>query len=590
MSTVAERLRGLPRVGLGCMRLSTAADRDEARGREVLAAAVAAGVRVFDTAHAYGLDEADLGHNERLLGSALPAGAFIVSKVGMARPKGRWVPDGRAATVLAQAEASAAALGRPADVLLLHVPDPRTAWSTSLRALAQVKERGLARAVGLSNVNLAQLDAAFEWAPIEAVQLAWSPFDDTGLRSGVIARCFERGLAVLAHTPLGGARRAPKLRRNDALLREAMLAAAAGDVDGANVGDAEVGGAAQAAGVAVGLDGVAVALHALISVHPSVVAFPGATRVPTAVALGAAQRLHLDAAALARIAQAWPALRRPEPIAAAPATAAGEVVLVMGLQGAGKSQRVQDWEAKGYARLNRDLTGSTLDALAAQVEARAAAGERRFVLDNTYTTRASRSRILAAAAKHGLATHGVWLEVPLHEAQVNVVWRMLEAHGRLLSPQELAAQKDNTGLPPLAQLRMLRALESPTRAEGFTTLETQPFARLPRPGAVHAGTFVAASVAGRAPPPVGPTLLFDWRPGAAPEERDALAKAHPHATVAWCTHPAGPPACWCRPPLPGLLLAFAHAQQLELSRCTLYGNSDTHQVMAGVVGARYLAV
>jgi hypothetical protein len=167
------------------------------------------------------------------------------------------------------------------------------------------------------------------------------------------------------------------------------------------------------------------------------------------------------------------------------------------------------------------------------------------------------------------------------------VWRMLEAHGRLLMPDELKRQKDNTGLPPLAQLRMLRELEPPTRDEGFTTLETRPFARTPRPGAIHAGTFIAAPVVERAPPPAGPALLFDWRPHASAAERDAFAAAHPQHTVAWCAHPAGPPACWCRPPLPGLLLAFAHSHQLDLSRCTLYGNSDAHQVMAGVVGARY---
>lgn len=57
---------GERRIGLGCMRLSTEADREEARGEETIAAALAAGITVFDTARAYGLNEADCGHNERL--------------------------------------------------------------------------------------------------------------------------------------------------------------------------------------------------------------------------------------------------------------------------------------------------------------------------------------------------------------------------------------------------------------------------------------------------------------------------------------------------------------------------------------------
>src|SRR3954468_18644236 len=48
------------RVGLGCMRLSTDDDRDEERALATIAAAVAAGVTVFDTARSY-------GDNERLL-------------------------------------------------------------------------------------------------------------------------------------------------------------------------------------------------------------------------------------------------------------------------------------------------------------------------------------------------------------------------------------------------------------------------------------------------------------------------------------------------------------------------------------------
>ena len=59
------------RIGLGCMRLSTDPDRDAARADATIAAAVAAGITVFDTARAYGLDAGELGHNERLLAGAL---------------------------------------------------------------------------------------------------------------------------------------------------------------------------------------------------------------------------------------------------------------------------------------------------------------------------------------------------------------------------------------------------------------------------------------------------------------------------------------------------------------------------------------
>ncbi len=59
------------RLALGCMRLSTDRDRDDERAQATLRAALDAGFSVLDTAHAYGLDTSDLGHNERLVARAL---------------------------------------------------------------------------------------------------------------------------------------------------------------------------------------------------------------------------------------------------------------------------------------------------------------------------------------------------------------------------------------------------------------------------------------------------------------------------------------------------------------------------------------
>ena len=170
---------------------------------------------MFDTARSYGRGAEELGHNERLLVQALRAcgaanRARIVTKGGMARPGGAWVPDGRAKALRADCEASLEALdGLAIDLYLVHAPDPRTPWRTTIRALARLVDDGLVPRVGLANVNRAQLDEALELAPVAAVQVALSPFDDGALRGGVVERCEERGIAVIAHSPLGGPRRAP---------------------------------------------------------------------------------------------------------------------------------------------------------------------------------------------------------------------------------------------------------------------------------------------------------------------------------------------------------------------------------------------
>ena len=134
------------------MRLSTDPDRDEERALDTIAAAAEAGITVFDTARSYGHGDRELGHNERLLARALrrsgaEADARIVTKGGMRRVGSAWVPDGRAKAIRADCEASLASLdGLPIDLYLIHAPDPRTPWRTSVRALARLVDEGLVRA------------------------------------------------------------------------------------------------------------------------------------------------------------------------------------------------------------------------------------------------------------------------------------------------------------------------------------------------------------------------------------------------------------------------------------------------------------
>lgn len=547
----------LPRVGLGCMRLSTEAIADPTR---VIHAALDAGITLFDTATAYCAHDA-LGENERLLAAALgahPAGsrATIVSKGGLRRPNGAWRPDGRARSILEDAERTVASLGRPPDVFLLHAPDPSVPFSTSVKALLQVLERGLARRIGLSNVTVGQLDEALALAPISVVQQGWSVFDDRARLSGVLARCFERRIEVMAHSPLGGPKRNGKVAASSALGTVAVETETSSGV---------------------------IALAALLDVDPLVSVIPGARRVETIHDAARAGSVTLSEPQRWLLRETFSALGPP---AAAPVTATsarGEVVLLMGIQGAGKSRLVEEYVANGFVRFNRDLLGGTLKDVAEKTARALANGTSHVVLDNTYTTRAARAAVIEAAKKHGAKVRGLWLDVPLHEAQVNVIQRMLEVHGRLLTLDEMKKQKDNTGLTPVAHFRTVRELEVPSKSEGFDVLESVSFSRSPREGA--AARFIAYEVAARLQPRAEPTFVFAWteteRAGVEAEAKRL------EATALVCAHGGGPPTCWCRPPLPGLILEACHQHGLAPTRCEVIGESETHQLLAGTVGARF---
>ena len=569
------------RIGLGCMRLSTADERNEELGLRTIAAAVAAGITVFDTARAYGRDESEHGHNERLLARALRHAAAeqrarIVTKGGMARPAGGWRPDGRARTIRADCEASLEALdGLPIDLYLIHAPDPRTPWRTTVRALARLADEGLVRAVGVSNVNRAQLDEALDHAPVRAVEVALSVLDVSALRGGIVDRCAEHGLALLAHSPLGGPGRPRRLARLEGMHAVATRHAAT---------PAEI------------------ALSWLLELHPTVVAIPGA-RTPEAVHSAArAAHLRLEPEDVATLAQAVdaPAPRRPR----RRARAVGEVVVVMGIPGAGKSRVAADFVVRGYRRLNRDERGGSLRELAVALDECLGAGERRVVLDNTYLTRAARSFVIEAAGNHDVAARCLWLDTPLAQAQVNLVERFLEALGALPSPEDLRARARRPGLvAPTSQMRALRELEEPDLDEGFATVERIPFEREPRSGREATGVLVASAALDRTGWEAAfdgcgrdaPCLLFDWRPDASVELLDepaARLAGHVRGAVetALCPHPAGPPVCWCRPPLPGLAVAFAARHGVDLTRSTIVGTSPAHRTLATTLGARALLV
>lgn len=190
---------------------------------ETIAAAAAAGMVIFDTAHAYGSDPAAPGQNEQLVATALrrcgaDRSARIVTKGGMTRAGDQWIPDGRARTIRADCEASLAALdGLAIDLYLVHAPDLRSPWRTTVRALAEVQRAGLVGHVGVANVNRRQLEEALDAVEIAAIQVALSVLDDTAVRGGLVELCEQRGIALIAHAPLGGPRRASALARRETL-------------------------------------------------------------------------------------------------------------------------------------------------------------------------------------------------------------------------------------------------------------------------------------------------------------------------------------------------------------------------------------
>lgn len=181
----------VPRIGLGTNRLT-----DDADGIAFIRAAVEAGVRHIDTAHLYAS-----GASERAIGAALggPRDDLVVATKG-----GYAAGEGRPETLDAQIAQSLEALRTDViDLYYLHRVDPETPLEESLGAIRAHVDRGVIRAVGISDVAIAEIERARTVVPIAAVQNAYNV--DRREHDDVIDHCEAQGIAFVAYYPLHGA-------------------------------------------------------------------------------------------------------------------------------------------------------------------------------------------------------------------------------------------------------------------------------------------------------------------------------------------------------------------------------------------------
>ena len=215
MSQVSLRYRlgddEVGRVGSGAMQLAGPGvfgpPKDEARAIQVLRDAIAAGVRHIDTSDFYGPHLTN-----QLIKKALhpyPEDLIIVTKVGARRDeKGGWLPAFSPGELVSAVEDNL----RNLDLGVLEVVNLRSmlnpqkptegSLEPQLRALMDLKEQGVIRHIGLSNVTARQVEEAQQLTEIACVQNLYNLANRED--DALIDQLAAQGIPYVPFFPLGG--------------------------------------------------------------------------------------------------------------------------------------------------------------------------------------------------------------------------------------------------------------------------------------------------------------------------------------------------------------------------------------------------
>ena len=192
------------RLGFGTMRLTGRGvwgpPENKQEALAVLRRAVELGINFIDTADSYGPQV-----SEQLIAEALypyPKGLVLATKGGFQRPgPDQWVPDGRPEHLREALEGSLKRLRLDRiDLYQFHTPDPKVPFERSVETLAQLRQAGKIRHIGLSNVDADQLARAQQIVPIVSVQNRYNLVDRSS--EDLVDICEQQNLAFIPWFPL----------------------------------------------------------------------------------------------------------------------------------------------------------------------------------------------------------------------------------------------------------------------------------------------------------------------------------------------------------------------------------------------------
>jgi aryl-alcohol dehydrogenase-like predicted oxidoreductase len=170
------------------------------------------GINWIDTAAAYGF-----GHSEQIVGRALEGLAerpYVFTKCSLLEGPDRTVAHSlERDSILREAEHSLQRLGVEAiDLYQIHWPIPAADIEEGWAALAELKQQGLVRHIGVSNFDVRQLQLIEQIAPVETLQPQYSLIERE-IEQELLPFAEREGIGVIVYSPMGSGLLTGKMTR-----------------------------------------------------------------------------------------------------------------------------------------------------------------------------------------------------------------------------------------------------------------------------------------------------------------------------------------------------------------------------------------
>ncbi|MFO8052712.1 MAG: aldo/keto reductase [Candidatus Omnitrophota bacterium] len=169
---------------------------------EVMDEAVRGGVAMIDTAPVYGR-----GRSEKVIGSFLRKRKLrekivLATKLGLNWQGSDILHDLGKKRMLEEVDLSRSRLQTDYfDLYQVHWPDPDTPIAETAETMYKLKQKGITKAVGVSNYSVEQMSEFMQYCPIDCLQPEYSMFK-RDIETDIVSFCEKNEIAIISYAPL----------------------------------------------------------------------------------------------------------------------------------------------------------------------------------------------------------------------------------------------------------------------------------------------------------------------------------------------------------------------------------------------------